>query len=1242
MIVTYNLLKFTRNFWLSLVMILVFFIAFTIYVQAEKRVDTANELRFTGHALGSELRQSSDDLTRMARAYVTSGIPIYRQYYDEIVAIRNGLAERPENYHEIYWDLVLSDDRRPRPSSGKKIPLRELIRQARISEAEYAKLLLALNNSDRLSLLERQAMDAAEAKRAGDLNLTARPLVMLTNDAYRAAKANIMWPISEYHQMMDIRTRATVEHAQEVARQLRILVVIVSCLMIALLWRAYQSLQFTLGAPVSKLRAHLDKLGRADFSETIVVPATLEKSVLGLVAIAHTALAQIDEQRQEVGIRNQRLTQFYNVLRQCNQAIVRSHSEHELFQQICADMVQYGGIKMAWIGLYVPEQRAIIPIAANGFGVEILERKSFELDSSEGISPHICAIAVREARATWSQDFAKDCVDPDWLMIAQQYGWSASAAIPLFKNAVAYGVINVYAGNVNAFDEEIQTLLVELAMDLSFALNRFELEVGRKRSRQAETLRSFMLEKINSDIPLEHLFKEVVHHLEAMIPTSLCSIMLLDRDGVHLRLGSVPGLPDFFAKAIDGLAIGDGIGSCGHAMSTGERTLVEDINNHPYWFEFRELARTANLGACWSEPIRSSSNLILGAFAIYHAKPTKPEAWHVSLLEMAAHFLAIAIEKKRTESNLRKLSQAVEQSPNIIIITDTEARIEYVNQAFVEKTGRTLEQVFGQHPSILQSGKTPLFAYEEMWDQLRRGESWQGELVNRYKDGKESIELAHISPVRDVNGTITHFLSLQEDITDKKRTEERIQYLAHYDVLTGLPNRALLEEHAQFALSSAKRKGTTLSLLFFDLDHFKNINDSLGHSTGDALLVELSRRLRDVLREDDIISRLGGDEFILLLSGVDEVGAERVAEKLLHTVNQSYMVGQYDLNVSASIGIAVYPEDGEDLETLLRNADTAMYRAKQDGRNNFCFFTQEMQARSGRHLELVNALRYALERNQLHVVYQPQIELPSEFAGKATTASDFGKVIGAEALLRWDHPELGSISPAEFIPVAEETGLILAIGEWVLRTAVSQTKSWHEQGWRDLSIAVNLSAVQFRHTNLPETVSQILYESQLDANFLELELTEGVAMIDPSGAISIMNDLHSRGVRMSIDDFGTGYSSLSYLKKFKVSKLKIDQSFVRDISSDPEDKAIISAVISMAKSLGLQTIAEGVETDEQLQYLCEQNCDEVQGYLFSRPLSAEQFGQFMREREVAVVRNFNPLYAQISVAETDANVTSSL
>lgn len=1206
LIAVHSLTKFTRNFWLSIVMVVVFSVAFTIYVHAEKDVDLSNEQRFAALALGNEMRQSSDDLTRMARAYVTSGQAIYRQYYDEILAIREGRAERPLNYHEIYWDLVLSDNQRPRPSSGKKVAFQDLMRQANLSSAEQDKLALALLNSNRLSVLERQAMDLVAAGSEAIKASPIKPLALITSEEYRVAKASIMWPIAEYHQMMEERTLATVKHSQQVAFRLRILVVVICALMIFLLWRAYQSLQLTLGAPVSELRRHLDRMGRADFSEQIHVPAPLEKSVLGLIAVAHTALAKIDAQRQQIELRNQRLTQFYNVLSHCNQAIVRSHSEYELLQQICSDLVQYAGIKMAWTGILDASQQQVLPLAAYGAGVEILEQKTFNLDPQARAENQLyldnLSQAVRQARANWTQDLMHDMSDPEWRAMASQFGWASAAVIPLFKSGAVYGVIHLFAGTEQAFDEEIQTLLVEMAMDLSFALNRYELEISRQRSRQTEALRSFMLEQINGDKPLTQLFQEVVQHLEVVMPGSICSIVLLDRDGVHLRLGAMPDFPDFFVHAIDGQPIGHGVGSCGHAMFTGERTIVEDIETHPYWSAFKDIAKSANLASCWSEPIRSLNKQILGAFAIYHSVPTKPESFHLSLLEMAAHFLALAIARDRTESKLRKLSQAVEQSPNIIIITDTDAKIEYVNQAFIDKTGLSLEQVTGQRPHILQSGKTPLFTYEEMWEHLRRGDSWQGELTNSYRDGKETIELAHISPVRDANGVVTHFLSLQEDITDKKRTEERIQYLAHFDVLTGLPNRVLLEERAHFVLSAAKRKSSSVSLIFFDLDHFKNINDSLGHSTGDALLIELARRLRNVLREEDVISRLGGDEFILLLSGVDEIGAERVAEKLLQTVNQNYLLGQYDLNVSASIGIAVYPEDGEDLETLLRNADTAMYRAKQDGRNNFRFFTQEMQARSGRHLELVNALRYALEKQQLQVLYQPQIDLQS------------GQVIGAEALLRWHHPDMGTVSPAEFIPVAEETGAILSIGEWVLRTAVMQTQQWHSAGWSQLSIAVNLSAVQFRHTDLPGTVSHILQESGLAADCLELELTEGVAMTDPAGAIAIMNDLHQRGVRMAIDDFGTGYSSLSYLKKFKVSKLKIDQSFIRDISSDPEDKAIISAVISMAKTLGLQTIAEGVETEEQLNFLLEQACDEVQGYFFARPLDADQFALFMRAR----------------------------
>ncbi|HAF44984.1 MAG TPA: hypothetical protein DCK83_08630 [Gallionellaceae bacterium] len=437
------------------------------------------------------------------------------------------------------------------------------------------------------------------------------------------------------------------------------------------------------------------------------------------------------------------------------------------------------------------------------------------------------------------------------------------------------------------------------------------------------------------------------------------------------------------------------------------------------------------------------------------------------------------------------------------------------------------------------------------------------------------------------------------DITDRKHAEERIDFLAHFDALTGLPNRAQMEDRLKYAISMAKRNKENIALMFIDLDRFKDINDTLGHSIGDGLLVLLAKRLRDMLREQDVVSRFGGDEFIVMLPGTEVRGISLVVQKLLEIIAQPYQVEHYDLNLTASVGIAIYPGDGEDLESLSKNADAAMYRAKQDGRNCFRFFTAEMQERSARNLQLVNDLRHALEREQFHVLYQPQLSLQD------------GRIVGAEALLRWQHPELGLVTPAEFIPVAEDSGLILPIGEWVMRHAVRQAKEWMENGSEPLVMAVNLSAVQFRHANLPDMVTRILEEEDLPPEYLELELTEGVAMNDPQSAIAMMDNLHDRGIRMSIDDFGTGYSSLSYLKKFKIYKLKIDQSFVRDISTDPEDKAIVSTIISMARNLGLKTIAEGVETAGQLSFLLEQGCDEVQGYYYSKPLPAEQFAAFM-------------------------------
>ena len=738
-------------------------------------------------------------------------------------------------------------------------------------------------------------------------------------------------------------------------------------------------------------------------------------------------------ERKFAEARVQRLTQLYAALSQCNQAIVRCSNEEELLPQVCRDAVNFGGMKMAWIGMLDMASKLVKPVASFGAGIKYLEGIKISADANKPTGQGPTGTAIRENRPYWCQDFQHDPATAVWHERGAEFGWGAIAALPLHRNGVAVGAFVLYSDTANAFDEAVKNLLIEMAMDISYALDRYDSEA----------------------------------------------------------------------------------------------------------------------------------------------------------------------ERKQEQAQLRKLSQVVEQSPNVILITDLKANIEYVNTAFVKTTGYSFAEVAGKNPRLLQSGKNPRTTFAEMWARLHSGNSWQGELINKRKDGSEYIESVYISPMVGTEGRITHYLGIKEDITEQKRADERIHYLANFDVLTGLPNRVQLSDHIKYALSLAKRNNEHLAVMFVDLDRFKDINDTLGHSVGDDFLIEVARRLQSVLREEDMVSRLGGDEFILILSGGDANGAAQVAQKLLQVVSAPYRIRQYDLIVTASIGIALYPDDGEDFESLSRSADTAMYQAKQEGRAGYRFFTAEMQARATRNMQLVNAMRYALERGQFQVHYQPQISIGN------------GRIVGTEALLRWQHPELGDVSAAEFIPVAEDCGLILPIGEWVLRTAAQQLKRWIDSGHPPMIMSVNLSAVQFRHASLPDLISSILDKAQLPAEYLELELTEGVAMHDPPGAIAMMDNLYERGIRMSIDDFGTGYSSLNYLKKFKVYKLKIDQSFVRDISADLEDKAIVAAIISMAKSLGLKTIAEGVESAEQLAFLRAQGCDEAQGYYYSRPLPAGEFETFI-------------------------------
>ena len=556
-------------------------------------------------------------------------------------------------------------------------------------------------------------------------------------------------------------------------------------------------------------------------------------------------------------------------------------------------------------------------------------------------------------------------------------------------------------------------------------------------------------------------------------------------------------------------------------------------------------------------------------------------------------------EIRNTEIELRKLSQAVEQSPHVVFITDANQKIEYVNHAFTRITGFSRKQAMGQTPRLLRSGKNPEEIYHHINEHLQRGETWRGELINRAHNGVDYIASVIIAPVRQADGLVTHYLCIQENITLQKQAQQHIEKLAHFDQLTGLPNRELLQHRFQSAIVTAEQSHSQFALMFIDLDNFKNINDSLGHNIGDQVLIRIANRIKRISREVDTVSRLGGDEYILVLPNTNKAGAEKVAVKLLEAVSRPILVQHYELCITPSIGIAIYPEHGADFENLSKNSDTAMYHAKRHGRNGFYCYNPTMQEHTARTLMLESALRHALAENQLEIHYQPQIAIGNR------------GIVGAEALLRWHHPEHGWVSPGEFIPIAESGGLINPIGDWVLRTVCRQMRDWFDQGMQQIVVAVNLSAVQLRQNNLATTILAMLDEFSLPYHCLELELTEAVAMSNYDAAVELMNRLKDKGVQISIDDFGTGYSSLAYLKRFTVSKLKIDQSFIRDSSTSVEDRAIISAIIKMASSLGIKTIAEGVEMEDQLRYLEKEGCDEIQGYYLSKPLTPADFQQFV-------------------------------
>jgi len=555
-----------------------------------------------------------------------------------------------------------------------------------------------------------------------------------------------------------------------------------------------------------------------------------------------------------------------------------------------------------------------------------------------------------------------------------------------------------------------------------------------------------------------------------------------------------------------------------------------------------------------------------------------------------------------SQEQLKLSAQVFINSMEAIVITDINNNIIQINKAFTEITGYSSDEAVGKNPRILKSGKHDQDFYRAMWETLLKTGSWQGEVMDRRKSGEIYPKWLSINVVRDDHGDISNYIALFSDITERKASYDRIQHLAHFDALTDLPNRSLLNDHLDMAIAIAKRSQTQLAILFLDLDRFKIVNDSLGHHAGDSLLQIVSGRLNECVRETDTVARLGGDEFVILLSSIREPNdAARVAQKVIDTIGLPFILGENEVNIGTSIGIGIYPDNGEDAPALLKNADAAMYHAKESGRNNFQFFSSVMNEKAFERLALENDLRRALKREEFFLQYQPQIDVQT------------GQIVGVEALIRWQHPERGLVPPFNFILLAEKCGLIVPIGEWVIRTACVQNLAWQKQGLPPLLTAVNISAQQFQQKHFKESLVQILADTGLAPHLLELEITESAIMENADSMLESLHSLKKLGVQLSIDDFGTGYSSLSYLKHFPIDKLKIDRSFVQDITEDSKDNAIIKTIINLGHNLKLKVIAEGVETAEQLDTLRKLLCDEIQGYYFSRPLNPQDFAVFARK-----------------------------
>jgi len=881
------------------------------------------------------------------------------------------------------------------------------------------------------------------------------------------------------------------------------------------------------------------------------------------------SLREVTGQRHEAQVMRQH-NRLLQIIAAVNEMLMVERPEHELMVRICQELVQDDLFRMAWVGLVNEDGVTVDAVAEAGIENTYLKRAAIRCDDApQGQGP--TGTAIRLGITAINDDTETNPQFAPWRAHALDHGYRSSAATPLRVHGRVIGALMVYSEEPHAFSPEKVILLEKLAADLGVAMGRRAALVALRESE--ERFRLLL------DASPEAIFGVDTQGICTFVNPA-CLVMLgyseeeMLGKGVHALIHHTHADGRLYPKE-----------QCHIRLSTLEGKAAHR-DNEVHWRK----DGTSFPVEYWSHPMYRNGEL----------------------MGTVVNFIDIS-ERKRMEQALRESEERyrlISRVSTDLLYSCTQT----VNgDLTVDWATISTDRVFGYSlDEILAQRNWRFFVHPDDYAEFDRhiaflapGQSSECELRILAKGDAVHYIRAYTLAMEPAAGgqTGNRLYGACQDITERRHAEARIEFLAHHDVLTGLPNRVLLRDRFEQALARTQRSQSLVALLFLDLDNFKRVNDTLGHMAGDQLLLEVVKRLTHCTRDSDTISRQGGDEFILLLNEVPNVETvERVAADILRLLGEPVEINGQAINASCSIGVALYPQDGSDFDGLLQKADTAMYNAKDAGRDTCRFFDDGMNRQASEHLLLQNRLHQALCRAELQLHYQPQLD------------TDNGKVTGVEALLRWYNPELGEVSPARFIPVAEDSGLIVPIGAWVIEEACRQAQLWRHAGLPDITMSVNLSALQFRRAGLIETVAGALSRSALPPHLLEVELTESILLQDVENTLDTVRQLKALGIRLAIDDFGTGYSSLSYLKRFAVDRLKIDQSFVHDIHTDPDDSAIVSAVIQLARSLRLGIIAEGVETAEQLAFLREAGCREVQGYLFSRPLTPAALETFLRMR----------------------------